>query len=227
MIEKIHSNIDNINLRLKLLNEKCCFNKGDVFVLPVSKNVDVKKMEIAIDRGFDTFGESRVQDIQKKYEYFNSKIKFHMIGRLQTNKVKYIIDKVELIHSLDRISLLDKLEYECKKRDLVIKCLVEVNISKEDSKSGIFEENLNEFLDEVSKRERVLVCGLMTIAPYISDLEKLRGYFSKMRYLFDLYSKIELKNVSMEILSMGMSNDFEIAIEEGSNLVRIGTSFFE
>ena len=169
---------------------------------------------------------SRTKEILKKYEYFDGKVKFHMIGHLQTNKVKSIIDKVELIHSLDRISLLDKLELEAKNKGITVNCLVEVNIGKEDSKSGIFEEDVLDFIREVSKRDNVLVNGLMTVAPYCEDAEDTRIYFKKMKSLFDEISKLKLKNVDMKILSMGMSNDFMVAIEEGSNLIRIGTSIF-
>ena len=205
-------NINNILEKISLACQNSNRDKEEIFLLPVSKTVDVDKIQEAIDLGFDTFGENKVQEILKKYEYFDGKVKFHMIGHLQTNKVKSIIDKVELIHSLDRISLLDKLELEAKNKGIIVNCLVEVNIGKEDSKSGIFEEDV---LD-----------GLMTVAPYCEDAEDTRIYFKKMKSLFDEISKLKLKNVDMKILSMGMSNDFMVAIEEGSNLIRIGTSIF-
>lgn len=219
-------NINNILEKISLACKNSNRDKKEIFLLPVSKTVDVDKIQEAIDLGFDTFGENKVQEILKKYEYFDGKVKFHMIGHLQTNKVKSIIDKVELIHSLDRISLLDKLELEAKNKGIIVNCLVEVNIGKEDSKSGIFEEDVLDFIQEVSKRDNVLVNGLMTVAPYCEDAEDTRIYFKKMKSLFDEISKLKLKNIDMKILSMGMSNDFMVAIEEGSNLIRIGTSIF-
>ena len=146
-------NINNILEKISLACKNSNRDKKEIFLLPVSKTVDVDKIQEAIDLGFDTFGENKVQEILKKYEYFDGKVKFHMIGHLQTNKVKSIIDKVELIHSLDRISLLDKLETEAKNKGITVNCLVEVNIGKEDSKSGIFEEDVLDFIKEVSKRD--------------------------------------------------------------------------
>lgn len=220
------SNINNIREKISLACKNVNRDEKEIFLLPVSKTVDVDKIQEAIDLGFNTFGENKVQEILKKYEYFEGKVKFHMIGHIQTNKVKSIIDKVELIHSLDRISLLDKLDLEAKNKGIIVKCLVEVNIGKEESKSGIFEENVFDFIKEISKRDNVFVNGLMTVAPYCENIEDTRVYFRKMKSLFDEISKLNLKNVDMKILSMGMSNDFTIAIEEGANLIRIGTSIF-
>lgn len=221
---------ENIEYVLKAICDACKKsnrNVDDVFLLPVSKTKSVYDMEDVISSGFYTFGENKVQEILQKYEYFkNSKIKFHMIGHLQTNKVKYIIDKVSLIHSLDSISLLDKIQQEAKKRNMIVNCLVEVNIAREESKYGIFEEDLFDFLSEISKRDNVRVQGLMTVAPYFEDAEKTRIYFRKMKLLFDKIAKENYENVEMKILSMGMSNDFKVAIEEGANLIRVGTLIF-
>ncbi|EGV08876.1 pyridoxal phosphate enzyme, YggS family [Parvimonas sp. oral taxon 393 str. F0440] len=220
------ANINNIREKISLACKNSNRDENEIFLLPVSKTVDIKKIEEAIDLGFNTFGENKVQEILKKYEYFEGKIKFHMIGHLQTNKVKSIIDKVELIHSLDRISLLDKLEAEAKNKGIVVNCLVEVNIGKEESKSGIFEEDVLDFIKEVSKRDNVFVNGLMTVAPCCENAEETRVYFKKMKSLFDEISKLNFKNIDMKILSMGMSNDYTVAIEEGATLIRIGTSIF-
>lgn len=219
-------NIDLIKNNIALACNNSNRDRGEIFLLPVSKTVDVEKIQEAIELGFNTFGENKVQEILKKYEFFEGKVKFHMIGHLQTNKVKSIIDKVELIHSLDRISLLDKLETEAKNKKIKVRCLVEVNIGKEDSKSGLFEDEVIDFIKEVSKRDNVLIEGLMTVAPYRENVEDTRIYFKKMKSLFDEISSLGLKNIDMKILSMGMSNDFIVAIEEGANLIRIGTSIF-
>lgn len=221
---------ENIEYVLKAICDACKKanrNVDDVFLLPVSKTKSVYDMEDVISSGFYTFGENKVQEILQKYEYFkNGKIKFHMIGHLQTNKVKYIIDKVSLIHSLDSISLLDKIQQEAKKRNMIVNCLVEINIAREESKYGIFEEDLFDFLSEISKRDNVRVQGLMTVAPYFEDAENTRIYFRKMKLLFDKIAKENYENVEMKILSMGMSNDFKVAIEEGANLIRVGTLIF-
>lgn len=219
-------NIDYVFNVIKQACEKTNRDVKDVFLLPVSKTKPISSIEEAITNGFNTFGENKVQEILQKYEYFNGKIKFHMIGHLQTNKVKYIIDKVELIHSLDSIALLDKLQQQAEKKDLIINCLIEVNISKEETKYGICREDIYNFLTEVKKRKNVKVQGLMTIAPYFDDAEKTRIYFKKMKQLFDEISKQKYDNIEMKILSMGMSNDFRIAVEEGANLIRVGTLIF-
>lgn len=208
----------------------CCKDSNrdvkDVFLLPVSKTKSVNVIEEAIKNGFNTFGENKVQEILQKYEYFGDRVRFHMIGHLQTNKVKYIIDKVDLIHSLESISLLDKLQIEASKRNIFVNCLIEVNISREDSKYGIYEENLIEFINEISKRKNVRVFGLMTVAPYFENSEETRVYFKRMKEIFDDLKKLNYDNIDMKILSMGMSNDFKVAIEEGSNLIRLGTLIF-
>lgn len=220
------SNILAIQKKIEESCKKSNRKVEEVYLLPVSKTIDVKYMEIVRDLGFESFGENKVQEILSKYEYFNGNIKFHMIGALQTNKVKYIIDKVELIHSLDRISLLEKLDQEAKKRRLVVDCLIEVNIGKEDNKAGIFEEDLFDFVKLVSEKENVRVKGLMAIVPFEEEKEDTRKYFKKMKYLFDKIATFGYDNIDMKILSMGMSGDFEIAIEEGSTLVRVGSAIF-
>lgn len=225
----VKENINSIKKTIEDVCKKCDKNSKDITILPVSKTKPVSMMKDVIDAGFYTFGENKVQEILQKYEYFKDnidKINFHMIGHLQTNKVKYIVDKVKLIHSLESISLLDKLQKEAEKRNLIVNCLIEVNISKETSKFGIFEEDVFSFLEEVSKRKNVKVLGLMTVAPYFENPFETRIYFKKMKILFDKISKENFNNVEMKILSMGMSNDFKIAIEEGANLVRIGSLIF-
>lgn len=220
------ANIDFILNEISSVCSVCNRNKNEIFLLPVSKTKSLEQMEEVLKLGYFVFGENKVQEILQKYDYFKEKVKFHMIGHLQTNKVKYIIDKVELIHSLDRISLLDKLNLEAKKRNLVVNCLVEVNIGKENSKFGVDDEKLFEFLEEVSLRKNVRVLGLMAIVPYCENPEDTRVYFKKMKYLFETAKTLSYENVEMNILSMGMSNDFKIAIEEGSTLIRIGTLLF-
>lgn len=225
----VKENIDYVKNSIVDICKKSNRDPKDIVLLPVSKTKPVSMMKEVVEAGVYTFGENKVQEILKKYEYFKddmNKINFHMIGHLQTNKVKYIIDKVKLIHSLESISLLDKLQKEAEKRNLIVNCLIEVNIAKETSKFGVFEEDIFYFLQEVEKRKNVKVLGLMTVAPYFEDSFETRSYFKKMKILFDKISKESFDNIEMKILSMGMSNDFKIAIEEGANLVRVGSLIF-
>jgi pyridoxal phosphate enzyme (YggS family) len=149
-----------------------------------------------------------------------------MIGHLQTNKVKYIIDKVSLIHSLDSIKLAKELNKYAKKNDILVECLVQVNIADEEVKFGVSEENISDFLIELQEFDSIKVMGLMNMAPFYSDNEEARKDFKKMKELFELLKKENYKNVQMKYLSMGMTNDYVVAVEEGSNMVRIGSAIF-
>ncbi len=153
-------------------------------------------------------------------------VDYHMIGHLQRNKVKYIIDKVKLVHSLDRISLAKELDRLSKRNDLIIDTLVQVNVSEEESKFGLKVNQVMEFLEEILKFENIRVRGLMTMAPYTDDKKVLRNVFRTMYKLKEDIVKRDYEGISMDYLSMGMTNDYKIAIEEGSNMVRIGTGIF-
>lgn len=162
----------------------------------------------------------------KKYDIIGNKANFHMIGHLQTNKVKYIIDKVCLIHSLDRMSLAEELQKRASMNDIVIDTLVEVNVAEEDSKSGLKVKDVIPFIQKVSEFKNIRIKGLMTIAPFVEDPEDVRWVFRDLRKLSQEVANRKFTNVEMKILSMGMTNDYKVAIEEGSNLVRIGTGLF-
>lgn len=153
-------------------------------------------------------------------------IKWHMIGHLQKNKVKYIIDKAELIHSVENLELANEINKRAKQNGIISKVLIELNIGEEDSKFGVKADEIYEFVKAVNQYDNILVTGLMTVAPYEENPENVRWIFIKMKEIYDNISKMELKNTDMKYLSMGMTNDFEIAIEEGSNIVRIGTAIF-
>ncbi len=196
----------------------------DITVVAVTKTVDVDRIMQAIDAGIRHIGENRVQEFVKKHEFIPAEVKRHLIGTLQTNKVKYIVDKVDLIHSLDRISLAKELNRRAEGR--VIPVLIQVNVSKEPTKSGIFEEELERFIEQLQPFEHIRVKGLMTIAPLSSDVEAVRPYFARLKELFDRIKDKGYPHVDMEYLSMGMTNDFEVAIEEGANIVRIGRAIF-
>ncbi len=180
----------------------------------------------AIDLGLRNIGENRPQELMRKYDIIGSRANFHMIGHLQTNKVKYIIDKVSLIHSLDRLSLAEELQKRACKLGIIVNALIQVNIAEEDSKFGLKINEVVPFLNKVMEFDKIKIKGLMTIAPYAEDPEDVRWVFRDLRKLKEHIANMNLKNVEMNILSMGMTNDYKIAIEEGANMIRIGTGLF-
>ncbi len=197
----------------------------EVKLLAVSKTKPLEELEEAYMAGIREFGENKVQELVKKSENFHDDVKWHFIGQLQNNKVKYLVDKVYLIHSLGNISLLNEIEKVFGKANKVANTLIQINIGREDSKSGILEEDLYEFIEAIESCNNVSVSGIMVIIP-IGDEESNRKYFKRTKEIFDELKEKEYKNITMKILSMGMTHDFMTAIEEGSNLVRIGTGIF-
>ena len=197
----------------------------NVQVIAVSKTKPIEDMEVAYSLGIRDFGENKVQEIIEKYDNFHKDVRWHLIGHLQTNKVKYIVGKVYLIQSLDSIKLLNKINKAYEEQGITANVLIQINIGREPQKYGILEEELDDLLLEVEKCNAVKVKGLMTIVPK-GNTEENRIYFKK---IYDIYNKLKkesYKNIVMETLSMGMSNDYKIAIEEGSNMVRIGQGIF-
>ena len=183
-------------------------------------------LQEAYDFGVRVFGENKVQEIVDKYEALPKDISWHMIGHLQRNKVKYIIDKVDMIHSVDSLRLAETIEKEAAKKDLIIKILIEVNVAKEESKFGVMPEKVEELVSQVSQLPHIRICGLMTIAPFVENPEENRIYFNRLRNIAVDIERKKSDNVIMSILSMGMTNDYEVAIEEGSTMVRVGTGLF-
>ena len=222
----IKDNIASIKQNIKEIEEKC-HREDEVNLMAVTKTVDVDKVLEAIDAGITDIGENKPQELSRKYEIIGDKVRYHLIGTLQTNKVKYIIDKAYMIHSLDRISLCEEIQKRAEKIYKVIKCLVQVNISKEESKHGLEEEQVFDFIKQVSKDyKNIHIQGLMTMAPFVDDEEEIRKVFSKLKKLSVEISNLNLPNVEMDTLSMGMSHDYKIAIEEGATIIRVGTSIF-
>jgi len=172
------------------------------------------------------FGENRVQELCGKTDVLDIGCRWHLIGHLQTNKVKYIIDKVSLIHSLDSLELAEEINKRAEKAGKVMDVLIQVNVAGEETKFGIAPETTLQFVKNVSKLEHIRIKGLMTIAPAVSDPEEVRWVFADLRKLLIDIRKENIDNVDMDYLSMGMSNDFEVAIEEGAHMVRIGTALF-
>ena len=180
----------------------------------------------AYDFGTRVFGENKVQEIVEKYDALPKDIHWHMIGHLQRNKVKYIIDKVDLIHSVDSVRLAETIEKEAAKHDLTANILLEVNVAEEESKFGLKVDEVEQVVDEIAKFSHIKVCGLMTIAPFVDNPEDNRIHFRNLRNLcVDIKAK-NIDNVNMCTLSMGMNADFQVAIEEGATMVRVGTAIF-
>jgi pyridoxal phosphate enzyme (YggS family) len=196
-----------------------------VTLLAVTKTRSVEEMKLAYNSGILDFGENKVQEFLDKEVSFGNDIRWHLIGHLQRNKVKYIVGKVWLIHSLDSIKLLEEIEKQFSKISQEANTLIEINIGREISKSGILEESLDLLLEAVERCKFVKVKGLMAIIPKENE-ELCRAYFKKMRQIWEDLKAKPFKNVSMEYLSMGMTNDYKIAILEGSNIIRIGEGIF-
>lgn len=197
-----------------------------VELIAVTKTVDVDRINEAIGTGISDIGENKVQELEKKYDIIGDKVNYHMIGHLQTNKVKNIIGKTKLVHSLDRISLAKELDKRSRSNDIVTDVLIQVNVAEEESKFGLEVDKVLYFIEEILDFKNIKIRGLMTIAPYTTDTMLLRNVF---RTLFSLKENIinrHYNNLSMDYLSMGMTNDYELAIEEGSNIVRIGSAIF-
>ncbi|AZT90364.1 YggS family pyridoxal phosphate-dependent enzyme [Caldicellulosiruptor changbaiensis] len=223
--EKLKKNIEEIQERI----EKACLRSGrkssEVKLLGATKGVDINTIRLANEFGIKIFGENRVQEFLPKYNELPH-LEWHFIGRLQTNKIKYIYDKVLLIHSIEKVEQIQELEKRCSKAAKKIDVLIEVNVGGEESKGGVLPDNVEELIENIYECKYVNLKGFMTIPPIEDDEKKLRQYFRKMKEIFENYKKLNYNNVKIEVLSMGMSNDFEVAIEEGATLVRIGTKLF-
>ncbi len=229
----------DIQNKIKLACEKVGRDSSEVTLIAVSKTQTIDMIEEAYALGLRDFGENKVQELVEKHNNLSDKygdtIKWHQIGHLQRNKVKQVIDKAALIHSVDSLRLAKMIEQEASKKDIVCNILIQVNIADEESKYGVSQEELPELFMELIKFPHIRVRGLMAIAPYVTDPEENRKYFSKLRQLF---IDIKYKNVDNEdkeiyfnsdtfdILSMGMTGDYEVAVEEGATMVRVGTGIF-
>lgn len=198
----------------------------DVTLIAVSKTKPVEMLQEIYDCGCRDFGENKVQEIMDKYEKLPNDIRWHMIGHLQTNKVKYIVDKVYMIHSVDSIKLAKEISKEAVKKNVTVKVLLEVNVAKEETKFGLLTEEVLDFYKEVIDLPGLKVCGLMTIAPYVENSEENRQHFVNLKQLMVDIESEKTDNISVGELSMGMTGDYEVAIEEGATYVRVGTGIF-
>ena len=183
-------------------------------------------MREAIDAGVTDIGENRIQEAKEKFETLDRQVTWHLIGHLQTNKVKQAVKMFDLIHSVDTLHLAEAIDKAAAGIGKVQKVLVQVNLAQEDSKSGIYEDELMDLLHRVDEMENLQLMGLMCIAPNYEDVEECRPLFAKMRKIFDKVKEISWQTANIKYLSMGMTHDYTIAVEEGANVVRVGTGIF-
>ncbi|HJC38659.1 MAG TPA: YggS family pyridoxal phosphate-dependent enzyme [Candidatus Mediterraneibacter faecigallinarum] len=218
--------LEEVEERIQEACRRAGRDRSEVTLIAVSKTKPAEVLKEAYDLGIRVFGENKVQELTEKYEVLPKDIRWHMIGHLQTNKVKYIADKVELIHSVDSLKLAETIEKEAAKRNRTIDILVEVNVAEEESKFGLKVEEVIPFIEKVAGFSHINVRGLMTIAPFVENPEKNRSVFADLRKLSVDITEKNIDNVNVSILSMGMTNDYEVAIEEGATMVRVGTGIF-
>ncbi|MBR6095041.1 MAG: YggS family pyridoxal phosphate-dependent enzyme [Lachnospiraceae bacterium] len=220
------ANYLNVKKNMEKILVSCGRKPEDAVLVAVSKTKPVEMIQPVYDAGCRDFGENYVQEIMDKYEKLPSDIRWHMIGHLQTNKVKYIIDKVYMIHSVDSLHLAEVISKEAGKKNVVAKILLQVNVAEEDTKFGTTLQDAKSLYDEVIKLPNIQVMGLMTSAPYVENPEENRQYFANLRQLsVDLFRE-NVDNKSDVLLSMGMSNDYIVALQEGAGMIRVGTDIF-
>ena len=210
--------------------EQACMRSNrdlsEVTLIAVSKTKPVPMLQEIYDAGARDFGENKVQELCQKYEELPQDIRWHMIGHLQRNKVKQVVGKAALIHSVDSYRLAQEISLQAQKQNITVPILIEVNIAKEESKFGIAKEDTIQLVEEIAELPNLTIQGLMTIAPFVDDPEDSRLYFREIKQLsVDIKNK-NIDNVTMDVLSMGMTNDYEVAIEEGATIVRVGTGIF-
>ena len=219
-------NLREVEAKIEAACKRANRKREDVTLIAVSKTKPISMLEEIYNEGIRDFGENKVQELTEKHENMIKDIRWHMIGHLQRNKVKYIVDKVALIHSVDSVRLAQAIEQEASKKDVVVDILIEVNVAEEDSKFGLKVDEVIAMVEEISAFPHLRIKGLMTIAPYVEDPEENRSVFARLRKLSVDINEKNIDNVNVEILSMGMTNDYEVAIEEGATMVRVGTGIF-
>ena len=223
----IKSNVEIVQQRIKQAAETCGRRPEHVRLVAVSKTMPKEKLVAAVEAGVETLGENYVQEAREKFnDLYTLPVSWHFIGHLQSNKAKYVVKIFDLIHSVDSLKLAREIDKQAKKIDKVQDVLIQVNISEETTKSGTRAEQTLEVVRDISRLENVSVKGLMTMPPFFNAPERVRPFFKTLRELHTLIKGENIPNVSMEELSMGMTGDFEVAIQEGATLVRIGTAIF-
>lgn len=222
----IADNIAEIRNNIALAKAKSPNPEQDITLVAVTKMHGVEEIKEVLACGQTLLGENRVQELLDKYDAVGDGATWHIIGHLQSNKVKYITDKVAMIHSLESESLAKELSSRMQALGKTMDCLVQVNIADEESKFGLEKTAVVPFLQQVSQMPGIRIKGLMHIAPYFENPEDVRPIFREMYQLFEDIKMLEIPNVNMDILSMGMSHDYQVAIEEGANMIRVGSSIF-
>jgi hypothetical protein len=222
----VKDNLETINKKIKEAALKVKRDPQEIKLVAVTKTATLEQIKEAINEGVKIIGESKVQEAKEKYQILTTEVEWHLIGHLQTNKVKYAVEIFDLIHSVDSIKLAKEIDKRSVQFKKIIDVLIEVNISGEETKYGYNPEKVEAFLKEISEFSGIRVRGLMTIAPISKNKEEVRPYFRRLRELSERIRDKNIKNIKMDYLSMGMTDDFEIAIEEGANMVRIGRGIF-
>ena len=222
----LRENLQEVEQRIADACRRAGRKREEVTLIAVSKTKPAEMLKEAYDLGVRVFGENKVQELTEKYDLLPDDIRWHMIGHLQTNKVKYLIGKTELIHSVDSLKLAKVIEKESEKKECITDIIVEVNVAEEESKFGLKMEEVIPFIENAAQFPHINVRGLMTIAPFVENPEKNRTIFADLHKLYVDIKEKNIDNGTVNILSMGMTNDFEVAIEEGATMVRIGTGIF-
>lgn len=222
----IKENLEEVEARITRACERSGRERSEVTLISVSKTKPAEMLQEAYDAGSRDFGENKPQEIREKYPQLPTDIRWHMIGHLQRNKIKYIIDKVCMIHSVDSIRLAEAIDEEAKKHGIIMPVLIEVNVAEEESKFGVRLDEAESLIRQISELSNIQVQGLMTIAPFTENAEDNRIYFRKLRNLYVDIKDKNIDNVNMCNLSMGMTGDYEVAVEEGATMVRVGTGIF-
>ncbi len=222
----LQENYSQVEERIRAACARAGRSRSEVTLIAVSKTKPASMIEEVYSFGQRDFGENKVQELTEKYEVLPEDIRWHLIGHLQRNKVKYIVDKACLIHSVDSLRLAETIEEQAAKKGVTVPVLIEVNVAGEESKFGVSVEEAPVLAEKISHLTHLSLCGLMTIAPFVSDPEDNRDIFRRLKKLsVDIEAK-NIDNVTMNVLSMGMTNDYEVAVEEGATLVRVGTGIF-
>lgn len=222
----LQENLQDVERRVQAACDRAGRDRSEVTLIAVSKTKPLEDLQVIYDQGVREFGENKVQELTGKIESMPSDINWHMIGHLQRNKVKYIVGKVALIHSVDSYRLAEEINIQAKKQGVKVPVLIEVNVAEEESKFGVRLSEIKQLCQEVSHLDGIQVKGLMTIAPNVAVAEENREIFHKMKELSVDIAGENYDNIEMSILSMGMTGDFEVAIEEGATHVRVGTAIF-
>ena len=222
----IAENLKQVHQNIVKACEMAGRDPKEVTLIAVSKTKPVEMLREAYDEGERIFGENKVQEIMDKYGHLPDDIQWHMIGHLQRNKVKYIVDKVSMIHSVDSVRLAQTIEQEAARKNVCVPILIEVNVAEEESKFGLKTEEVLSLLEKICDYPHIQVQGLMTIAPFVEDPEENREIFRKLKKLSVDIDKKNINNITMSVLSMGMTGDYEVAVQEGATMVRVGTGIF-